>query len=146
MTDTIYERELTATEYLRLMGFRDFIVPESIKKLDRKKKTDKLRFMSGNSMVVECLMALYIQMDITKYGADTFESVKLKSTLYDYSDTELDELVAQITSFRECCHTFKKLDFSYLKSGLLPIQSSNIFKVGAHKEPKGGKRNIRTMG
>ena len=78
-------------------------------------------------------------MDITKYGADTFESVKLKSTLYDYSDKELDELVAQIISFRECCPTFKKLDFSYLKSGLRPIQSGNIIKVGAHKEPKGGK-------
>ena len=137
-TETIYERELTGTEYLRLMGFRDFNVPESIQKLGHKKMTDKMRFMAGNSMVVECLMALYIQMDITKYGAD-IDDVKLKSTLYDYSDKELDELMTKIKSFKECGHTFKKLDFTYLKSGLLPIQSDGIIKVGAHKEPKGGK-------
>lgn len=138
-TETISERELTGTECLRLMGFRDFTVPESIQRLGHKKMTDRLSSMAGNSMVVECLMALYIQMDITKYGADTFEDAKLKSTLYDYSDKELDELVAKITSFRECGHTFKKMDFTYLKSGLLPIQSDGIIKVGAHKEPKGGK-------
>lgn len=90
-------------------------------------------------MVVECLMALYIQMDITKYGADIDEDVKLKSTLYDYSDEELDELVAKIRSLKESGLVGKKKDFSYLKSGLLPIQSGDIIKVGAHKKPKEGK-------
>lgn len=139
LTKTITERELTGTEYLRLMGFRDFNVPESIQKLGLNRKTDKLRFMAGNSMVVECLMALYIQMDITKYGADIDEDVKLKSTLYDYSDEELDELVAKIRSLKESGLVGKKKDFSYLKSGLLPIQSGDIIKVGTHKKPKEGK-------
>lgn len=137
-TETISERELTGTEYLRLMGFRDFNVPESIQKLGSEKATDKLRFMAGNSMVVECLMALFLQMDITKFGVDTDEDVKLKSTLYDYSDKELDELVAKIKSFREYSHPSKRVDFSYLQSGLLPCQSDDIIKVGAHKKPKGG--------
>lgn len=139
LTETITERELTATEYLRLMGFRDFKIPVSILDLGSKKMTDKMRFMAGNSMVVECLMALFLQMDITKYGVDDNEGMRLKPSLYDYSDEELEELMTKIKSFRECFHTSKKVDFSYLKSGVLPTLSGEIIKVGSHKKPKGGE-------
>ena len=139
MTDTISERELTATEYLRLMGFRDFKIPVSILDLGSKKMTDKMRFMAGNSMVVECLMALFLQMDITKFGVDDNEDMKLKPSLYDYSDCELDELMDRITAFRKSGHPSNSVDFSYFKNGLLHNASNNIIKVGAHKKPKGGE-------
>ena len=140
MTDTIYERELTATEYLRLMGFRDFTVPESIQRLGHKKMTDRLSSMAGNSMVVECLMALFLQMDITKYGVDDdSEDMRLKSSLYDYSDYELDELRYRITAFRKSGRSSNSVDFSYLKKGLLHNASNDIIKVGAHKKPKRGE-------
>lgn len=137
--DTISERELTATEYLRLMGFRDFKIPVSILDLGSKKMTDKMRFMAGNSMVVECLMALFRQMDITKFGVDDKEDMRLKPSLYDYSDCELDELIDRITSFRRSGHTSKTVDFSSVKGGLLPTIPDDIIKVGAHKKPKGGE-------
>ena len=73
ISPAMFDNELTATEYLRLMGFRDFTVPESIQRLGHKKMTDRLSSMAGNSMVVECLMALFLQMDITKYGIDNEE-------------------------------------------------------------------------
>ena len=66
-------RELTGTECLRLMGFHNFNVPSSIEKLGYKGKQRKLVELAGNSMVVECLMALFLQMDITKYGVDETE-------------------------------------------------------------------------
>lgn len=136
--ETISERELTATEYLRLMGFRDFKIPGSILDLGHKGMTDKLRFMAGNSMVVECLMALFLQMDITKYGVNDNEDMKLKPSLYDYSDCELAELMDKITSYRRSGHSSKTVDFSSIKDGLLPTIPDDIIKIGAHKKPKGG--------
>lgn len=63
-------RKLTGMEALRLMGFNNFIVPEILKgaKISAQKRESILVSHAGNSMVVECLMALYRQMDITKYG------------------------------------------------------------------------------
>ena len=70
--DKPYVRELTGTECLRLMGFHDFNIPDSFyKNLETdKSRNTKMCEMAGNSMVVECLMALFLQMDITKYGVD----------------------------------------------------------------------------
>lgn len=53
-------RDLTARERVRLMGF-----PDSFKQVVSDSQLSK---QSGNSIVVECMMALYKQMDITKYG------------------------------------------------------------------------------
>ena len=70
-------------------------------------------------MVVECLMALYIQMDITKYGADIDEDVKLKSTLYDYSDEELKE-------FGETIDRIVKAKKAGLDDKTLELLASNL--------------------
>lgn len=137
--DTISERELTWSECLRLMGFRDFNVPSSIRELGNEKMTDKLRFMAGNSMVVECLMALYLQMDITKYGVDEIGDIKLKSSLYEYSDDELDELIRKVKSFRGSHRPSGEVDFGYLTASLLTDVEDELIKVGAHKHPKTGK-------
>lgn len=63
-------RKLSGMEALRLMGFNSFIVPDILKnhKISDTKRESILMSHAGNSMVVECLMALYRQMDITKYG------------------------------------------------------------------------------
>ena len=53
-------RDLTARERIRLMGFSD-----SFKQVVSDSQLSK---QSGNSIVVDCMMALYKQMDITKYG------------------------------------------------------------------------------
>ena len=53
-------RELTARERVRLMGF-----PDTFKQVVSDSQLSK---QSGNSIVVDCMMALYKQMDITKYG------------------------------------------------------------------------------
>lgn len=53
-------RKLTARERVRLMGF-----PDSFKQVVSDSQLSK---QSGNSIVVDCMMALYKQMDITKYG------------------------------------------------------------------------------
>lgn len=71
--ETPYIRHLTGTECLRLMGFTDFKVAPRIEEEGKKlplKKDRILREQAGNSMVVECLMALYKQMDITQYGEE----------------------------------------------------------------------------
>ena len=51
---------LTARERIRLMGF-----PDSFKQVVSDSQLSK---QSGNSIVVQCMEALYCQMDITKYG------------------------------------------------------------------------------
>ena len=53
-------RKLTARERVRLMGF-----PDTFKQVVSDSQLSK---QSGNSIVVDCMMALYKQMDITKYG------------------------------------------------------------------------------
>ena len=53
-------RKLTARERVRLMGF-----PDSFKQVVSDSQLSK---QSGNSIVVQCMEALYCQMDITKYG------------------------------------------------------------------------------
>lgn len=53
-------RDLTARERIRLMGF-----PDSFKQVVSDSQLSK---QSGNSIVVQCMEALYCQMDITKYG------------------------------------------------------------------------------
>ena len=53
-------RHLTARERVRLMGF-----PDSFKQVVSDSQLSK---QSGNSIVVQCMEALYCQMDITKYG------------------------------------------------------------------------------
>lgn len=53
-------RHLTARERVRLMGF-----PDTFKQVVSDSQLSK---QSGNSIVVDCMMALYKQMDITKYG------------------------------------------------------------------------------
>lgn len=136
----IDERELTYSEYLRFMGFRDFKVPDSIQELGDNKVLEKMRFMAGNSMVVECLMALYLQMDITKYGIDEIGDLKLKSSLYEYTDDELDDLINKAVSLKGRVKSTGKVDFSYLQKGLLPNPSRDILKVGAKQSPpKKGK-------
>ena len=51
---------LTARERVRLMGF-----PDTFKQVVSDSQLSK---QSGNSIVVQCMEALYCQMDITKYG------------------------------------------------------------------------------
>ena len=53
-------RDLTARERIRLMGF-----PDSFKQVVSDSQLSK---QSGNSIVVQCMEALYCQMDITKFG------------------------------------------------------------------------------
>ena len=53
-------RHLTARERVRLMGF-----PDTFKQVVSDSQLSK---QSGNSIVVQCMEALYCQMDITKYG------------------------------------------------------------------------------
>ncbi len=53
-------RHLTARERVRLMGF-----PDTFKQVVSDSQLSK---QSGNSIVVQCMEALYSQMDITKYG------------------------------------------------------------------------------
>ena len=53
-------RDLTARERIRLMGF-----PDSFKQVVSDSQLSK---QSGNSIVAQCMEALYCQMDITKYG------------------------------------------------------------------------------
>ena len=53
-------RKLTARERISLMGF-----PKTFKQVVSDPQLSK---QSGNSIVVDVLMALYKQMDITKYG------------------------------------------------------------------------------
>ena len=53
-------RKLTARERIRLMGF-----PDTFKQVVCKSEFSK---QAGNSIVVDVMMALYKQMDITKYG------------------------------------------------------------------------------
>lgn len=53
-------RALTARERIRLMGF-----PDTFKQVVSDHQFSK---QAGNSIVVECMEALYRQMDITKYG------------------------------------------------------------------------------
>ena len=52
-------RHLTANECIKLMGFRDF------KKVVSDTQVIK---QAGNSIVIDVLKALYLQMDISKYG------------------------------------------------------------------------------
>ena len=66
-------RHLTGTECLRLMGFTDFKVAPRIEEEGKELPLKKDRILceqAGNSMVVECLMALFKQMDITQYGEE----------------------------------------------------------------------------
>lgn len=53
-------RHLTARERVRLMGY-----PDTFKQVVSDSQLSK---QSGNSIVVQCMEALYCQMDITKYG------------------------------------------------------------------------------
>lgn len=58
-------RRLTPRECMRLMGFRDdyrLVVPNTSAYME-----------AGNSIVVDVLMAILKQLDITKYGADSVE-------------------------------------------------------------------------
>lgn len=73
--DQPYLRQLTGMECLRLMGFFDFKVAPIIEELGKKEtkinqKEKELQRQAGNSMVVDCLIALFRQMDITKYGVE----------------------------------------------------------------------------
>lgn len=63
-------RFLKGEEAIRLMGFERFQLSEVLisPKMSEKKREKILVSHAGNSMVVPCLMALYRQMDITKYG------------------------------------------------------------------------------
>lgn len=63
-------RELTGTECLRLQGFFDFKVADSIRALGKKRMDFILSQQAGNSMVVDCLMAIFKQMDVSQYGVD----------------------------------------------------------------------------
>ena len=54
-----YLRHLTPDECIKLMGFRDF------KKVVSDTQVIK---QAGNSIVVDVMKALYLQMDISKYG------------------------------------------------------------------------------
>lgn len=69
-----YIRHLTGTECLRLMGFTDFKIAPKLEEGGKEFELTKNRILceqAGNSMVVDCIMALYRQMDITKYGSET---------------------------------------------------------------------------
>ena len=81
--DSPYTRELTGLECLRLMGFNDFKIPDSIQQMDKNQRETKLCAMAGNSMIVECLMALFKQMDITQYGAEPEEEKQDDNTSMD---------------------------------------------------------------
>ena len=70
-------------------------------------------------------------MDITKYGIDEIGDLKLKSSLYEYTDDELDDLINKAVSLKGRVKSTVKVDFSYLQTGLLPNQSWDILKVGA---------------
>ena len=70
-------------------------------------------------------------MDITKYGVDR-EEWKLKPSLYDYSKTELDELISRAMQLKDR----DNLDLSYLNCECLLTSEPKIIKIGATKPPK----------
>ena len=104
--DLPYTRDLTGLESLRLMGFDDFTIPASLQALDEKQRDVMLCAFAGNSMVVECLMALFRQMDITQYGAAVEDTIRTyekenrmdDSLLEQLSVRELSELIAKASS------------------------------------------------
>lgn len=57
-------RELTARERIRLMGF-----PDTFKQVVSDAQFSK---QAGNSIVVQCMEALFRQMDITRYGVEEY--------------------------------------------------------------------------
>lgn len=86
-----YNRYLTGMECLRLMGFPDFKVADKIKCLPGEEQEEKLQQQAGNSMVVECLMAIFKQLDITQYGVDLIN-------LGDLSIQELSDLIMRAST------------------------------------------------
>lgn len=112
-----YRRHLTGKECMRLMGFTDFKEAPKMQSLESACKRDRLIFeMAGNSMVVDCLMALFRQMDITKYGEELPETKKEidmdtadmdtfsieDRLLYNMSVTELAELINRASNILNC--------------------------------------------
>jgi hypothetical protein len=97
--DKPFVREMTGTECLRIIGFEDFKTPEKVKNM--KNGDEFLAKCAGNSMVVDCLMAIYKQLDISKYGVETETKSELNldnSTLEAMSVSELSDLITRASS------------------------------------------------
>lgn len=74
--DIICERYQSGAECLKLMGFTDFKVAPLLKDMGELKRERTLCQQAGNSMVVECLMAMFKQIDITQFGVDLGKEVE----------------------------------------------------------------------
>jgi len=96
--DKPFVREMTGTECLRIIGFEDFKTPEKVKNM--KNGDEFLAKCAGNSMVVDCLIAIYKQLDISKYGVETETKSELidNSTLEAMSVFELSDLITRASS------------------------------------------------
>jgi site-specific DNA-cytosine methylase len=97
--DKPFVREMTGTECLRIIGFEDFKTPEKVKNM--KNGDEFLAKCAGNSMVVDCLMAIYKQLDISKYGVETETKSELNldnSTLEAMTVYELSDLITRASS------------------------------------------------
>lgn len=100
-----YVRFLTGTECLRLQGFVDFKVSPKVEALGKSKRNTILCQQAGNSMVVDCIMALLKQMDISQYGveADPIMSVEKgnyidNSILEQMNEDALSDLIARAST------------------------------------------------
>lgn len=123
--DTPFVRHLTGTECLRLMGFKDFKIAPKLMELESPLKRDRILCQqAGNSMVVDCLMALFRQMDITQYGVEleketTMEENKYldNSVLESMSVAELSDLMVQVsTILNKKLHITPELDIKEEKN------------------------------
>ena len=134
--DPPYTRELTGLEHLRLMGFNDFKIPASLQEMDENKRNDKLRAFAGNSMIVECLMALFKQMDITQYGADATEDAKEKQEDSIPMDGDWFPFLESIFSDKPASHK-EIMKVRFLDPmDLSGRPSTELIKVGAVKANK----------
>lgn len=129
---------LSGSECLGLMGFLNFKVADSIKSLEKTEAEKKLCGQAGNSMVVDCLMALFKQMDITKYAEpeNTFDPVNsdvIKDSFFQNSDLEsmsmeeLSSILEKVSSLLQEKRNYNR----YLKS-----ETSEMFEQANDFETK----------
>ena len=137
--DTPFVRHLTGTECLRLMGFKDFKIAPKLMELKSPLKRDRLMCeQAGNSMVVDCLMALFKQMDITKYGAELDNEVTREESnnidnyvLESMSVAELSALMVQVSTIlnkkvSEESKLYLNEDKDTIEGTLSPSASKNL--------------------
>ena len=152
-SDLPYIRNLSGKENLRLMGFNDFNVPESVLELSECGIERKLRAFAGNSMVVECLMALFKQMDITQYGEEE-EKINKDCILDDaaldrLTFDELFDLAGKVNVFAQKVYSLmekkRHIDTPVAKEDKVPVSDAKDFvaKVDKKEISSKSKRGYR---